>query len=440
MKLGFYGDDFTGSVDALLQLRRAGLTGVLATSVAHAEALASDAEAVGIAGVARSLPTADLPAEVLPALRWFAGQGAPVVQYKACSTADSSPQLGSLGRVIELAREVFGSAAIPAVFAQPDFGRYTFFGHHFARDGGHVYRLDRQPTMRTHPSTPSTESDLARHLGTQTELPVGTLTWTEYAADAEQVPALLAASADAAVVCDAFTDAHLDLLGEAIAHGARGTGADSHSSTGQRPGPRFVLGAGGLSLGLGRALGGAAPALPEHAAAAEGPCLVLSGSRSARTWEQIEAAERAGWTCVDLRADGAAARASAAHAAGADTVFHSSTPGGSRLSAAAVTEALLTLAQSRLQAAPGTRLVLAGGDTSGGLLRRLGVASLTIEACPWGNVALCRTHAPGHAHDGGQVVLKGGQMGHRDLFEDVRRGSTADPAPRSMDPSQEEIH
>lgn len=430
MRIGFYGDDFTGSVDALLQLRRAGLTGVLATSVEHAAAAAGGAEVVGIAGVARSLRTEELAAELRPVLDWFARQQAPIVQYKACSTADSSPEQGSLGRVLEIAREVFGTAPVPVVFAQPDFGRYTFFGHHFARDAGQVFRLDRQPTMRAHPSTPSTESDLARHLGAQTSLPVGTLPWTEYGPGAAgQLAALLATCSDAAVVCDAFTDAHLDLLGEAITQGGDGPGSTTTAGTDAPPGTRFVLGAGGLSLGLGRALGGSAAPLDSDAPPAQGACLALSGSRSPRTWQQIEAAARAGWTCIDLREPDSATRAVDAHTSGADTVYHSSTPGGRQLDTAAVVEALVTVAAARLQAAPRTRVLLCGGDTSGTVLRRLGVASLSITSRPWGNVVLCQTRAPARPYDGAEVVLKGGQMGHEDLFEDVRRGRQPAPTP-----------
>ncbi|TDE88517.1 four-carbon acid sugar kinase family protein, partial [Occultella glacieicola] len=283
MRFGFYGDDFTGSVDALLQLRAAGLTGVLATSVAAAERLEGGHDVIGIAGVARSLPTEALAAEVGPALRWFAGRGAPIVQYKACSTADSSPVTGSLGRVLELGREVFGDRAVPVLFAQPDFGRYTFFGHHFARDGDRVFRLDRQPTMSAHPVTPSTESDLVRHLGAQTALPIAAVDWRSYGPTAQggsggpvapgagspavanahaphatdPVTALASAieaagttTAAAAVVLDAFTDAHLDLVGAAIV-GSSSAGRAADAGTHR---PRFVLGAGGLSLGLGRAL------------------------------------------------------------------------------------------------------------------------------------------------------------------------------------------
>lgn len=87
------------------------------------------------------------------------------------------------------------------------------------------------------------------------------------------------------------------------------------------------------------------------------------------------------------------------------------------------------MAAARLQAAPSTRVLLCGGDTSGTVLRRLGVASLSITSRPWGNVVLCQTRAPAHLYDGAEVVLKGGQMGHEDLFEDVRHGRQPAPTP-----------
>ncbi|RIQ30251.1 four-carbon acid sugar kinase family protein, partial [Jiangella rhizosphaerae] len=247
---GFYGDDFTGSVDALVQFRRAGCTGVLVTSPDGVkDALGDGPDVVGVAGVARSLSADRLDAEVRPALELLRDLALPVVQYKACSTADSSPAVGSLGRVLEIARDVFGPAAVPVLFAQPDFGRYTFFGHHFARDGEVVHRLDRQPTMAHHPVTPATESDLARHLGAQTTLPIGSLHWTAYAGGSDAVAAAWRGSDDAAVVCDGFTDDHLDVVGRAVVESGR----------------RFVLGAGGLSLGIGRALGRAGGAPPATA-------------------------------------------------------------------------------------------------------------------------------------------------------------------------------
>ncbi|MBB5790148.1 four-carbon acid sugar kinase family protein [Jiangella mangrovi] len=404
---GFYGDDFTGSVDALVQFRRAGCDGVLVTSADGVKgALGGDPDVVGIAGVARSLPTAELEAEVRPALVLLRDLRVPVVQYKACSTADSSPSVGSLGRVLEIARDVFGPATVPALFAQPDFGRYTVFGHHFARDGERVYRLDRQPTMSTHPVTPMTESDLARHLGAQTALPVGSLPWTAYEAGADAVARFWQESDDAAVVCDGFTDEHLELIGRAVLAG------DSP----------FVLGAGGLSLGIGRALGRAATPPPTSTTPSPGPTLVLSGSGSPRTAAQVVAAERAGWTTVHLLTPGAVDEAVALHAAGDDVVVHTTrpaTPGTGTATSSEIEERLARIGAACLARDPRTRLIVCGGDTSGNVLRRLGADSLAVAALPWGNVALC--HASGAPFDRPvEVVLKGGQQGHDDLFDDVR--------------------
>ena len=167
------------------------------------------------------------------------------LQYKACSTADSSPSIGSIGRVLEIGREVVGQQTVPLVFAQPDFGRYTLHGVHFAAEGGIVYRLDRQPTMSTHPSTPMTEPDLAVHFAHQTDLPIGSIPFTAYGDDlADQ----LRRSDAAAVVLDAAIDEHLESIGHAIAH------LDA---------PVFAIGSGGLSLAIAAADGAATTALAD---------------------------------------------------------------------------------------------------------------------------------------------------------------------------------
>lgn len=415
----FYGDDFTGSVDVLLQHRRAGLDGVLVTSVdALSEPDAASAPVVGIAGIARSLPTERLADEVAPAFDALAHTGARVLQYKVCSTADSSERIGSIGRVIELGRDRFGDRPVVASFAQPDFGRYTVFSHHFAREGDTVYRLDLQPTMRAHPVTPATESDLRLHLGAQTDLPIGGLAWSEYeqpAAVRERV-----SRGPAIVVADALTDDHLDALADAIL-------ADADGSA-----PRFVVGSGGISGALGRRAETATrlPPLAREAAPAS-PVLVLSGSVSSRTAEQIAAS---GWPVLDAFAPGAAEAATAAIRDGHDVIVSTASASD------AVTPDEVAAALSRVGAAvlatrvPG-RLLLCGGDTSGAVLRRLGYHRLSILAQPWGNVALLAAEGPAVPRI--ELVLKGGQMGDRDLFAAVRAGTSAaipvtdDPHPRS---------
>ncbi|HET6738065.1 MAG TPA: four-carbon acid sugar kinase family protein [Kribbella sp.] len=396
---GFYGDDFTGSVDALLQFRRAGLSGVLVTAP-HLAVDQDGTDVVGIAGTARSLPTDQMAAEVLPALQRLCELDARIIQYKACSTADSAPHTGSIGRVLELAVDLFPGLPVPIVFAQPDAGRYTLFSHHFARDDGTVYRLDRQPTMSQHPVTPVTESDLRLHFGAQTELELGAVHWPAYG----DLPGLLTDQTVAGVVCDAANDQDLDLLATAILTGA---------------GQRFVIGSGGISGALGRQAPVAhrLPPLTTTIAPAAGQTLVLNGSRSQLTRRQLDAAAAAGWLVLDLFATDTPERVRTATGPG---VVVDSVVGGRKVPSATIEEALAAIGDSCLRSDPRLRLVLSGGDTSGNVLRRLGVDQLRIAARPWGNVALC--HASGAALPQVEIVLKGGQMGHVSLFDDIRTG------------------
>jgi 3-oxoisoapionate kinase len=132
----FYGDDFTGSTDAAAQYRRVGLETVLLPSLRPAPELAEIAASVdvlGIAGISRSLPTEEMESELRPIFTAFAALRPAFVQYKICSTFDSSAAVGSFGRVCELACAAFGRQSIPVLAAQPEFGRYTLFGNHFAR-------------------------------------------------------------------------------------------------------------------------------------------------------------------------------------------------------------------------------------------------------------------------------------------------------------------
>jgi len=412
LRAAYYGDDFTGSVDALLQFARRGWTGRLFVGLPTADALgraAAEVDVVGIAGIARSLSTADLEGEVRPVLEALVSLGPQFLQYKACSTADSSPSIGSIGRVLEIGREVAGAQTVPLVFAQPDFGRYTLHGVHFAAEGGIVYRLDRQPTMSTHPSTPMTEPELAVHFARQTDLPIESIPFTAYGDDlADQ----LRRSDAAAVVLDAAIDEHLESIGHAIALLAP---------------PVFAIGSGGLSLAIAAADGAPAIALPTHGDAA-GPVLALSGSRSAQTRRQMDAAAAAGWFIqpLELEASRAAAQLDwvlSALRAGQSvglTSDDADLSGVNRPALEAIAEAVGAMAAGAAAAGATRRLIVCGGDTSSRVTRLLGVESLSIAANPWGNVVLLHAHAADTAIAGLELLLKGGQVGSDELFESVR--------------------
>ena len=170
--LSFYGDDFTGSTDAMESLALAGLRTILFTSVPTRQQLAAypDLQAFGVGGTTRSMPPDEMDRELRPALTALRDLGAPIVHYKVCSTFDSSPTVGSIGRVIDIASEIFQPQFVPVLVGAPSLGRYCVFGNLFARCGSESepYRLDRHPSMSKHPITPMNESDLRVHLAKQT--------------------------------------------------------------------------------------------------------------------------------------------------------------------------------------------------------------------------------------------------------------------------------
>lgn len=407
----FYGDDFTGSVDVLLQFARRGWRAQLFVGRPSADDLAEAArsnDAIGIAGVARSLPTDDLADEVGPALDLLMTLDPQVVQYKACSTADSSPEVGSIGRVAEIARERI-SGTVPFLFAQPDFGRYTAFGHHFATEQGTVYRLDRQPTMSHHPITPMRESDLAKHLRAQTPLTISNLPFTEYDSAAGIASHLVATTA-AGVVLDALDEDHLRLVGDAI--------------TSLEP-PVFAIGSGGLSHAIAIADPRSAVSIPAHGRET-GPVLVVSGSRSAQTRRQADAVPAAGWLVrpLSLQPDADLTDVLASLAAGRSVVLTSDDIDARHLlpeqRLQAITEACAHAVDAALRAGSTRRIVVCGGDTSSRVATILGVTSLSISANPRDNVVLLTARASDPAIDGAELLLKGGQVGADDLFESVR--------------------
>jgi len=404
MRVGYYGDDFTGSVDVLLQFARHGWSGRLFVGVPDAERLreaASAHDVVGIAGIARSLPTARIEAEVRPALEALRALGPRIVQYKACSTADSSPSIGSIGRVVELGREIIGERPVPMLFAQPDFGRYTVFGTHFAAENGVIHRLDRQPTMSTHPSTPMHEADLARHIGAQTSLPIGGIPRTAYSDLGES----LRRAPQAAVVLDALDNADAAIVGRAVL---------------DAPAPVFAIGSGGLSWGIGAADPGDAVALPTSTPS-RGPVLAVSGSRSAQTRRQIEHAEAAGWLVAPLSFTDQAAQIALVRAA-LETGRSVALTSDDAPAASDTLERIATIAADAIRGAAdlARRIIVAGGDTSGRVTRLLGVTSLEIAANPIGNVVLLRAASDDPDIDGLELLLKGGQVGAETLFDDIR--------------------
>ncbi|HJU98870.1 MAG TPA: four-carbon acid sugar kinase family protein, partial [Jiangellaceae bacterium] len=143
--ISFVADDLTGAADVLAQAHRYDLDAVLVVGGGDTP-MPTNADVVGVAGPARSLGGEAFDELVRAQLAQIAVTGAEVLLYKICSTFDSLPTLGSIGRGIELLHEQFaGLGPVAVAPAQPEFGRYTAFSNHFGVFSGQVYRLDRHP-------------------------------------------------------------------------------------------------------------------------------------------------------------------------------------------------------------------------------------------------------------------------------------------------------
>ena len=107
--LAFYGDDFTGSTDALEFICRAGAKAILFIEPPTAEQLKQypGLDAYGVAGKTRSLPPDEMEKMLLPAFEQMRATGTKHVHYKVCSTFDSSPTIGSIGKAIDCGAAVF---------------------------------------------------------------------------------------------------------------------------------------------------------------------------------------------------------------------------------------------------------------------------------------------------------------------------------------------
>ena len=454
--LAFYGDDFTGSTDAMEVMAFAGLPTVLFVKPPTPAMLQRFANhrGIGIAGTARSRSPEWMDEHLPPVLQTLFSLHAPLTQYKVCSTFDSSAAMGSIGRAIDLALPLAAEAWSPLVVGAPQLRRWQSFGNLFAGVGAVRYRLDRHPTMSRHPMTPMLESDLARHLGTQTRRSVALVDVIDLMAGDSDTVLRSAVAAGQIVSFDVIDDATQIEVGRLVWQN-RGKGLFSASSSGLQ----YALVAYWRSLGL---LAPASVAVAQAAATVAAPVdclLVVSGSCSPATAEQIACAIDAGFEpCrVDvLRIADAATRAAEiarviAHADRAlrqrrdVIIFTAQSPDDPAIhrlaqhceaSAASMADAQqalgdalgeIVLALTQRHTLP--RLVLAGGDTSGRIVDHLPIVALEATSPLARGSPICRAYSADARFDTMELVLKGGQIGERDFFVSAKAGTAASAGP-----------
>lgn len=442
--VAWLGDDFTGAAAVMEVLAFHGVPAVLFLDTPTATQIAQfppDAS-VGIASMARTRSPAWMDAHLPDAFAALQATGAGLLHYKACSTLDSAPHSGSIGRALEIGAGLTGAQVVPIVVAAPQMRRYQVFGHLFAGTPQGVFRLDRHPVMSQHPVTPMTESDVAAHLRQQTTLPIDCLDIEGLHDPAARARAMSAKPRPRGLTVDMM-------------------GADDEAAAGclmwdARAANPFVIGSQGVEYALVRHLRQIGVLADPPSIGGTGHAdrmAVVSGSVSPVTAAQIAWSQANGFATIPFRAAAVCGSASGLAQAEHDSIIAAlaalekgqvpliftaagpQDPAVAALRAAAtgmemadvndrIGAALGRMLRSLVDRADLTRVVASGGDTSGHVCQALDIFALTALAPTIPGAAICLAHATG-ATDGLEVALKGGQMGSENYFGWVRDGGGA---------------
>nr|WP_319513439.1 four-carbon acid sugar kinase family protein [uncultured Cohaesibacter sp.] len=443
--LSFYGDDFTGSTDALESVTMAGIPAMLFLEPPSEDDLKAypHIRAVGVAGTSRSQSPAWMETHLAESFAKLKALGAPICHYKTCSTFDSAPTIGNIGKAIELGHDIF-DAAVPVIVGVTRLKRYVVFSNLFAAASvagdSEAFRIDRHPTMSKHPSTPMNESDLRAHLSLQTNRMIEGIDFRRMLAEnASEAFAKLCDENDA-VILDTFDDATTYKTGQLL-----------HERSQIKP--TFVVGSSGVEYALADYLTkeGTLPLVePPLPRGAVDRTIAICGSCSPTTDKQIAWAEANGFLVkaidtVSLVEKGEEeekrlaeelVQLSSEHKG---IVLHTARgPNDPQIAAtrAALERKGFTAADSSpvmgsstgrilkhaIKATGLTRTILAGGDSSSHAVSAMGIKNLEVAGPLVPGAPLCRVHSVDSAIDGTEISLKGGQVGEDNFFGRVMSG------------------
>ncbi|HJW78502.1 MAG TPA: 3-oxo-tetronate kinase [Beijerinckiaceae bacterium] len=412
--LGCIADDFTGGTDLAGMLVKSGMRTIQMIGVPTGP-LPDDIDAVVIALKSRTAPVAEAIDESLAALRSLQGAGCRQFYFKYCSTFDSTPR-GNIGPVAEALMDALETGFTIACPAFPANQRTIYKGYLFVGD----VPLN-ESGMRDHPLTPMTDANLVRVLQQQAKRKVGLVDYAVVSRGAsaivERFGALRRQGCGFAVV-DAVSDDDLMELGAACADLA------------------LVTAGSGVALGLPQnfrrqgllAEDDRADALPTIG----GLRAVIAGSCSNATQGQVAAMRERHPAFQVVPADlaqgkdvvgGALEWASSRvinepvliyATAAPETVKAAQADLGVERAGALVENALAAVAQGLAQLGVG-QMIVAGGETSGAVVKTLGVKGLRIgpeidPGVPWTATL---------PDEGGRplaLALKSGNFGTPDFF------------------------
>ena len=450
--LAFYGDDFTGSTDALEFLTLAGVKTVLFLKTPEQKDLDrfKGVQAIGLAGTSRSMSPSEMEIDLAPDFQNLNSFKPAHFHYKVCSTFDSAPHIGNIGKAIEIGSDIFNQKTVMVAPAAPHLGRYCVFGNLYAKMGtfgnGDVYRIDRHPSMSKHPVTPATEANLTLHLGKQTSKSIGLIDLRTVEKGAQAVlEEVEANNATDILFFDGFNTEHLQTIGTVF-----------HQLANDKT--IFTVGSSGIEMALGLAW------KQQHiidkpeafnSLGEVGPILVLSGSCSPVSAKQIKYALAKGFEQIALSSDAADPQNHSEiiknsvttvvdnFNKGKSTIIHTSIgPNDPRINETesyfkthgfpdeAIQKQCSTsyghiigqITKKVVAAIDIKRIVFAGGDTSSYAASELNITALEMIAPLAPGAPLCKAISDDDFVNGLELNFKGGQVGADDYYIKVLKG------------------
>ncbi|WP_052161413.1 3-oxo-tetronate kinase [Hoeflea sp. BAL378] len=414
---GAIADDLTGGIELASMLIARGVPTSL--SIGSGEPARYGAAHV-FALKSRVAPVAEAVGSTSEALERLVGRGARQVFLKYCATFDSTPE-GNIGPCAEAILDRLGARQALFVPALCETRRTVYQGHMF----GAAQLLAESP-KRLDPLTPMTDSNLVRVLQAQSRRPAGLIDYTVVDRGPEAVRSYLETAAETAFfLCDTLYERHLATLAAAAVDAPLLTGNSSVAAhlpplwfeSGLLPSPARV-----------------------HLDGVDGPGAVLVGSLADQTAAQLDRFARShsvfsidveqAYAGHDIVSE-ATQFAEKAIAEGHHFAISTALPQArvdelqarhGRLEIASKVEAILSdIARAIVVDLGVRRLVVAGGETSGSVVRALGITDLDVG--PYREPGFSRSVAARPYPMA--LMLKSGKLGGPDIFasalDDMRR-------------------
>ena len=406
---GCVADDFTGASDAASFLVKGGMSVQLFNGIpGKGSRVGEGIQAIVIALKSRTQDTGEAVADTLRALGWLKEQGVERFYLKYCSTFDSTPK-GNIGPAADAAMEFLGVSYTVLCPALPVNERVVMKGELYV--GG--VPLHESP-MKNHPLTPMWDARIANLMKPQSKYSCVELWKEQMDRPADEIRAMLADRAggqEPFYVIPDYQDMEdgeriVELFGDLA----------------------LLTGGSGILEPLAKHLSRRQDILPELDIRAEGAAVLIAGSCSRATLEQIAHFQTHGgfsykmdpMAMLEGRESLEDAWRFVRENWGTPVLIYSSDTArnvkevqqyGQERVAEMLEQAAAELAE-RAVAHGIRRVVVAGGETSGAVTKRLGFSSYRIGASvapgvpvmvPMENEAL-------------RLVLKSGNFGQEDFF------------------------